>query len=291
MSDKFDKFLVPPGKKISLRQDYDPSFRPNDLNSEEAEGKLKHGIKVLSELQGKLAAQNTYSVLIIFQALDAAGKDGTIKHVMSGINPQGCSVHSFKAPSTEELDHDYLWRCAKRLPERGHITIFNRSYYEEVLIVRVHPELLQKQHLHVKASTKLWQQRFEQINNFEKYLTDNGTMILKFYLNISKEEQKRRFLERIENPDKNWKFASQDLVERNYWKNYMKVYEECFNNTSTKWAPWYVIPADYKPFARLVVADIINSRLKQLDPQYPTLSKQQLKQLKSAKDLLLGQTK
>ena len=291
MSDKFDKFLVPPGKKISLRQDYDPSFRPNDLNSEEAEGKLKHGIKVLSELQGKLAAQNTYSVLIIFQALDAAGKDGTIKHVMSGINPQGCSVHSFKAPSTEELDHDYLWRCAKRLPERGHITIFNRSYYEEVLIVRVHPELLEKQHLHVKASPKLWQQRFEQINNFEKYLTDNGTMILKFYLNISKEEQKRRFLERIENPDKNWKFASADLVERNYWKNYMKAYEDVFNNTSTKWAPWYVIPADYKPYARLAVADIINSKLKEINPEYPTLSKQQMKQLKSAKELLLGQSK
>lgn len=291
MSDKFDKFLVPPGKKISLRQDYDPSFRPNDLNSEEAEGKLKHGIKVLSELQGKLAAQNTYSVLIIFQALDAAGKDGTIKHVMSGINPQGCSVHSFKAPSTEELDHDYLWRCAKRLPERGHITIFNRSYYEEVLIVRVHPELLEKQNLPIKASPKLWQQRFEQINNFEKYLTDNGTMILKFYLNISKEEQKRRFLERIENPDKNWKFASADLVERNYWKNYMKAYEDVFNNTSTKWAPWYVIPADYKPYARLTVADIINSKLKELNPEYPTLNKQQMKQLKSAKELLLGQSK
>ncbi len=291
MPDKFDKFLVPPGKIISLRQDYDPSFRPNDLNSEEAEGKLKHGIKVLAELQGRLAAQDTYSVLIIFQALDAAGKDGTIKHVMTGINPQGCSVHSFKAPSTEELDHDYLWRCAKRLPERGHITIFNRSYYEEVLIVRVHPELLEKQHLPIKASPKLWQQRFEQINNFEKYLTDNGTMILKFYLNISKEEQKRRFLERIENPDKNWKFASADLVERNYWKNYMKAYEECFNNTSTKWAPWYVIPADYKPYARLAVADIINSKLKELDPKYPTLSKQQMKQLKSAKELLLGQTR
>jgi PPK2 family polyphosphate:nucleotide phosphotransferase len=287
----FEKFIVPPGEKISLRRDYDASFRPDDLGSDEAGDKLKQGVKKLANLQDKLSAQDTYSVLVIFQALDAAGKDGTIKHVMSGINPQGCSVHSFKAPSTEELDHDYLWRCAKRLPERGRIGIFNRSYYEEVLIVRVHPELLEKQHLPTKASPKLWEQRFEEINNFEKYLVQNGTMIIKFFLNISKEEQKRRFLERIENPDKNWKFSSQDIVERQYWKNYMKAYEECFNHTSTKWAPWYIIPADYKPFARLAVSEIISSKLKEIDPEYPKLSKQQLKQLKSAKDQLLGQTK
>lgn len=292
MSDSnFEQFIVPPGEKISLKRDYDASFRPDDLGSDEAEDKLKQGVKKLANLQDKLAAQDTYSVLIIFQALDAAGKDGTIKHVMSGINPQGCSVHSFKAPSHEELDHDYLWRCAKRLPERGRIGIFNRSYYEEVLVVRVHPELLEKQNLPMKASPRLWAQRFEEINNFEKYLVQNGTMIIKFYLNVSKEEQKRRFLERIENPDKNWKFADQDIVERQYWKNYMKAYEECFNHTSTKWAPWYIIPADYKPFARLAVSEIISNKLKELDPEYPKLSKQQLKQLKAAKDLLLGQTK
>lgn len=286
-----EKFIVPPGKTISLKRDYSPNFRPPDLDSDEAEAKLKQGIKVLSSWQDKLAAQDKYSVLIIFQALDAAGKDGTIKHVMSGINPQGCSVHSFKAPSHEELDHDFLWRCTKRLPERGHIGIFNRSYYEEVLIVRVHPELLEKQHLHVKASTKLWQQRFEDINNLEKYLVNNGTMILKFFLNISKEEQKRRFLERIENPEKNWKFAHQDIVERQYWKSYMKAYEDCFNNTSTKWAPWYIIPADYKPYARLAVSEIINSKLKELRPEYPKLDKQQLKELKAAKNVLLGLAK
>lgn len=284
----FDKFLVPPGKKISLRHDYNPSYRPADLDPDEAEDKLKRGVRQLAELQDKLSAQDAHSVLLIFQALDAAGKDGTIKHVMSGINPQGCSVHSFKAPSPEELDHDFLWRCTKRLPERGRIGIFNRSYYEEVLIVRVHPEFLEHQRLPIKASPKLWQQRFEDINNFEKYLTNNGILIIKFFLNISKEEQKRRFLERIENPDKNWKFANQDIVERQYWKNYQRAYEDCLNKTSTKWAPWYVIPADYKPFARLAVADIINSKLEALDPHYPKLSKQKMKQLRSAKEFLLG---
>ncbi len=290
-ANNFDKFIVPPGEKISLRNDFSPSYRPNDLNSDEAEDKLKQGVKKLVTLQDKLSAQNSHSVLIIFQALDAAGKDGTIKHVMSGINPQGCDVHAFKQPSTEELDHDYLWRCTKRLPERGRIGIFNRSYYEEVLVVRVHPELLEKQHPSFKASSKLWQQRFEEMNNFEKYLTQNGTTVIKFFLNVSKEEQKRRFLERIENPEKNWKFSSQDIVERQYWKDYMKAYEDCFNHTSTKWAPWYIIPADYKPFARLLVSDIISSKLKELDPEYPQLSKQKLKELKSAKELLLGQTK
>jgi len=287
----FDKFLVPPGKKVSLKEDYNPSYRPANLNSDEAEDKLKHGVKTLAELQDKLSAQNIYSVLLIFQALDAAGKDGTIKHVMSGLNPQGCDVHAFKAPSPEELDHDYLWRCMKRLPERGRIGIFNRSYYEEVLVVRVHPEFLANQHMQVKASPKLWQQRYEEINNFEKYLSNNGTTIIKFFLNISKEEQKRRFLERIENPEKNWKFSNQDIVERQYWKNYQKAYDDCLNQTSTKWAPWYVIPADYKPFARLAVADIINSKLQELGPEYPTVSKQKMKELKAAKEFLLGRAK
>jgi PPK2 family polyphosphate:nucleotide phosphotransferase len=219
--------------------------------------------------------------------MDAAGKDSTIKHVMSGVNPQGCQVFSFKQPSAEELDHDYLWRSMKALPERGRVGIFNRSYYEETLVVRVHPELLKKQQLpQIPEDNRIWQQRFEEINNFEKYLVNNGIIILKFFLNVSKSEQKKRFLARIETPEKNWKFSASDVVERAFWDDYMQAYEDVFNHTSTESAPWYIIPADRKWFTRLVVADIICSKLKELNLKYPTVTEEHQQQLLKAKQLL-----
>ncbi|NET74481.1 MAG: polyphosphate kinase 2 family protein [Sphaerospermopsis sp. SIO1G2] len=253
----------------------------------DARKKLKAGIKELASYQDILYAQNTYALLLIFQAMDAAGKDSTIKHVMSGINPQGCQVFSFKAPSDEELDHDYLWRSMKSLPERGRIGIFNRSYYEELLVVRVHRGLLEKQQLpYIPNGDQIWQQRFEEINNFEKYLTNNGIVILKFFLNVSKAEQKKRFLARIESPEKNWKFSSSDVRERGFWDDYMMAYEDVFNHTSTEYAPWYIIPADKKWFTRLVVSDIICSKLKQLDLQYPRLNPEDKQRLAEAKIIL-----
>jgi PPK2 family polyphosphate:nucleotide phosphotransferase len=219
--------------------------------------------------------------------MDAAGKDGTIKHVMSGLNPQGCQVYSFKAPSSEELDHSYLWRCFRALPERGRIGIFNRSYYEEVLVARVHPEILDRQKIPAETKNKgIWKRRFEEINNFEQYLVNNGIIVLKFFLNVSKAEQKRRFLERIERPDKNWKFSVNDAKERNFWNDYMDAYEDCFNHTSTKAAPWFIIPADFKPFSRLAVAFVIYHKLKELDLAYPKVSKAQLDALQQAKKVL-----
>ncbi len=281
-----DPFLVKPGSSIKLR-DYDPRYTDRLNNKEGAASKLQEGVQQLGAYQDVLYAQNTYAVLIIFQAMDAAGKDSTIKHVMSGVNPQGCQVFSFKAPSAEELDHDYLWRSLKAVPERGRIGIFNRSYYEEVLVVRVHPELLDKQQLPPTAKDKkVWQRRFEQINNVEKYLVENGVIVLKFFLNVSKAEQKKRFLERIEQPEKNWKFSAADVRERQRWDDYMHAYEEMFNHTSTDWAPWYIIPADHKWFTRLAVADIICSRLKSLDLRYPTLSEDAGHALLDAKAML-----
>jgi PPK2 family polyphosphate:nucleotide phosphotransferase len=281
------QFLVPRDKKVSLKKDFDPGFSLHDLSNNEAKVLLQHGVELLAEYQDKLYAQKKHSVLIVLQAMDAAGKDGTIKHVMSGINPQGCQVYSFKAPTTEELAHDYLWRCTKVLPERGYIGIFNRSYYEEVLIARVHPEILKAQNLPAEDIDKqIWKRRFEEINNFEKYLTENGTTVIKFFLYVSKEEQKRRFLKRIERPDKNWKFSSSDAKERGYWDDYIKAYEDCFSNTSTKWAPWYVIPADNKPFTRLAVAHIIYEVLKELNLKYPLVSAGQKKELVKAGQIL-----
>ncbi|HEY9647470.1 MAG TPA: PPK2 family polyphosphate kinase, partial [Chroococcidiopsis sp.] len=231
-----DPFLVKPGYSIKLR-DYDPRYTDRLNSKEGAASKLQEGVQQLGAYQDILYAQNTYALLIIFQAMDAAGKDSTIKHVMSGVNPQGCQVFSFKAPSAEELDHDYLWRSLKAVPERGRIGIFNRSYYEEVLVVRVHPELLDRQQLPPDAKgKKIWQHRFEQINNVEKYLVENGIIVLKFFLNVSKAEQKKRFLERIEQPEKNWKFSAADVRERQRWDDYMHAYEEMFNHTSTDWA-------------------------------------------------------
>lgn len=279
--------IVPPGRKISLEKDYNPAYKPDYLTKEDANLELQESIKVLADYQDILYAQDTYALLIIFQALDAAGKDGTIKHVMSGINPQGCQVYSFKAPSTEDLDHDYLWRSFKALPERGRIGIFNRSYYEEVLVVRVHPALLERQQLPEKVKDKnIWKRRFEEINNFEKYLVNNGIIVLKFFLNVSKEEQKQRFLARIERPEKNWKFSASDAKERGFWDDYQKAYEDVFNHTSTEWAPWYIIPADRKWFTRLAVSNIISFRLKELDLKYPTLKAEHMQQLLKAKEVL-----
>ncbi|QIR40570.1 polyphosphate kinase 2 family protein [Tolypothrix sp. PCC 7910] len=282
-----DAFIVKPGSKVSLNKHYDSGFKGNYQQKADAEGKLEADIQRLAYYQDVLYAQNTYALLIIFQAMDAAGKDSTIKHVMSGVNPQGCQVFSFKSPSSEELDHDYLWRSMKALPERGRIGIFNRSYYEEVLVVRVHPEILKKQQLpQFPEGNNIWKQRFEEINNLEKYLVNNGIIILKFFLNVSKSEQKKRFLARIESPEKNWKFSANDVRERAFWDDYMSAYENVFQNTSTEWAPWYIIPADHKWFTRLTVADIICTKLKELNLNYPTLSEEYQQQLLQAKQIL-----
>jgi PPK2 family polyphosphate:nucleotide phosphotransferase len=287
LDDYVQRFLVPPNKRISLAKDYDPGYRGEYLRKAEAAEKLQQGVKLLAEYQDKLYAQNTYAMLIILQAMDAAGKDGTIKHVMSGLNPQGCQVYSFKAPSAQELDHDYLWRSFRTLPERGRIGIFNRSYYEEVLVVRVHPELLDKQQIPADIRTKnIWKQRFDDINALEKYLVNNGIVVLKFFLHLSKQEQKKRFLKRIDRPEKNWKFSAADARERQFWDHYMEAYEDAFNHTSTPWAPWYIIPADHKWFTRLAVAAVIYTKMRDLSPQYPTVTDQQRSQLLEARKLL-----
>jgi PPK2 family polyphosphate:nucleotide phosphotransferase len=285
---KPDDFLVKPGRTIDLARDFSPNYKPDGLDKERASGQLAQYVEELSGLQNVLYAQNIYGVLIIFQAMDAAGKDSTIKYVMSGVNPQGCQVFSFKAPSSEELDHDYLWRSVKCLPERGRIGIFNRSYYEEVLIARVHPEILVAQKLPPQAKPKqIWQQRFRQINQFEHYLSENGVVVLKFFLNVSKAEQKKRFLARLEEPEKHWKFSAQDVLERQHWDAYQAAYQDMFNHTSTESAPWYVIPADRKWLMRLAVSDIICAKLRSLDLHYPTLTDAQIAELARAKQRLL----
>lgn len=280
------RLLVPPDKKITLAQDYDPAFTAGFKGKKEAGQKLAENAERLAEYQDILYAQDTYALLILFQAMDAAGKDGAVKHVMSGVNPQGCQVFSFKSPSTEELDHDYLWRCMKCLPERGRIGIFNRSYYEEVLVVRVHPEFLSAQKIPPSARENIWQNRFEQINAFEKYLVENGIIVLKFFLNVSKEEQKQRFLDRINQPEKNWKFSPADVRERGFWNDYQAAYEECLNHTSTEWAPWFVIPADAKWFTRLAVSEIIIHTLKRLNLRYPQISEERRRELLEIRKLL-----
>jgi len=278
----------------------DGSFRLRDidpgdtlhLTSEDkprAKEALAMGVSVLAELQNMLYAQDRRAVLLIFQAMDAAGKDSAIKHVMSGVNPQGCQVYSFKAPSAEELDHDFKWRCVIRLPERGRIGIFNRSYYEETLIVRVHREFLEKQKLPPELVTKdIWEERFQDIRNFERYLARNGVVIRKFFLHVSKEEQKKRFLERIEDPAKRWKFSADDIRDRQYWEDYMKAYEDTIRNTAAKRAPWYVVPADHKWFTRVVVAAAVIDAMVSLNLRYPELSKEKLKELEAAKKALLA---
>ncbi|MDP5016956.1 MAG: polyphosphate kinase 2 family protein [Dolichospermum sp.] len=282
-----DPYIVKPGSQISLLKDYNPGYKCEFHQKGDAVKKLKAGIFQLSQYQDILYAQNNYSLLIIFQAMDAAGKDSTIKHVMSGVNPQGCQVFSFKSPSEEELDHDYLWRSMKSLPERGRIGIFNRSYYEELLIVRVHPEILKKQQLpNFSQGNQIWKQRFEEINNFEKYLVNNGVIVLKFFLNVSKSVQRKRFLARIDSPEKHWKFSASDIRERGFWNDYMDAYEQVFNHTSTEFAPWYIVPADRKWFTRLVVADIICTKLQELNLQYPQISDESKQQLLAAKKSL-----
>ena len=282
-------FRVTKGKDFRLK-DVDPDDTL-DFTKEEhkpaAKEALALGVAALADLQDKLYAQDKWAVLLIFQAMDAAGKDGAIKHVMSGLNPQGCQVYSFKSPSAEDLDHDYLWRCMKCLPNRGHIGIFNRSYYEEVLVVRVHPEFLAKQKLPPKLVGKnIWDDRFEDIRNFEQYLTRNGVVVRKFFLHVSKKEQKRRFLERIDDPLKNWKFSSNDASERDFWNDYMEAYEEMIQETATKHAPWYVVPADNKWFTRVVVAAAVIEALADLDLTYPQVGQDKLKELATAKDKL-----
>jgi len=281
-------FRISDGKEFRLKHiDPGDTLTYNSEDKLKAKEALQWGVEVLAELQDKLYAQDRWSVLLIFQAMDAAGKDGAIKHVMSGINPQGCQVYSFKAPTSEELDHDFMWRCTKNLPERGRIGIFNRSYYEETLVVRVHENILKNQKLPEKLVTKhIWDERFQDIRNFEKYLIRNGTIVRKFFLYISKDEQKKRFLERIDNPQKNWKFSSDDVREREHWDDYMKAYEDMIRNTATKDSPWYVVPADNKWFTRLVVASALIDVLESLNLEYPEVDEEKLKELAEAKRTL-----
>jgi len=284
---KFVKpYRVDDGKKFRLK-DHDPADSNGLDSKEKAEKLLAKGVGRLAALQDKLYAQDKWAVLLIFQAMDAAGKDGAIKHVMSGINPQGCQVYSFKSPTSEELDHDFLWRTAKSLPERGRIGIFNRSYYEEVLVVRVHPEFLEKQKLPKQLITKrVWKERYEEIAAHERYLARNGVVVLKFFLNVSKAEQKKRFLERLDRPEKNWKFSAADARERQHWNEYMAAYEDLIRETAAPHAPWIVVPADKKWFARLVVAAAVSDAMEELDLEYPKVSDAQKKELAAARKVL-----
>lgn len=284
-----EPFRVSNGAGFRLK-DVDPGDTL-DLNSEDkprAQEALAVGVEALTELQDMLYAQDRWAVLLIFQAMDAAGKDGAIKHVMSGVNPQGCQVYSFKAPTSEDLDHDYLWRCMKCLPERGRIGIFNRSYYEETLVVRVHPELLKNAKLPPElCNDNIWKGRFKDIRNFERYLTRNGVVVRKFFLHVSKEEQKRRFLARLDDPNKNWKFSGSDSKEREFWNDYMKAYEDTIRNTATDDSPWYVVPADNKWFTRVVVAAAVIDALASLDLAYPKVDQAKLKELDAARHSLM----
>lgn len=285
-----DKFLVKENSKLDLKK-HKTDYTGDYTDKKEAVKDLEKNVERLRQLQDVLYAQDTYSLLIIFQAMDAAGKDGAIEHVMSGVNPQGCHVVSFKQPSDEERDHDYLWRCQKALPERGKIGIFNRSHYEEVLVVRVHPEILQGSQMaaELKNDKDIWKKRFKHIRDWEDHLVENGTHILKFFLNVSKDEQKQRFLDRINEPDKNWKFSLGDVKERGLWDDYMKAYTEALSATSTKNAPWYVIPADKKWFTRLAVSEIIVKKLESMNLHYPVVTEEHKKELQEAKKFLEGE--
>ena len=291
--DIIELFHVPAGKKVRLK-DYNPGWKQTEefkdfgkeALKERAQQVLDQNLAHLAEAQDLLYADSRYSVLIVLQAMDAAGKDGTIKHVMSGVNPQGCQVFSFKKPSAEELQHNFLWRYMKSLPERGRIGIFNRSYYEDVLVVKVHPELIGRPLSQEKIGKRFWEERYEDINAFERHLIRNGTLVLKFFLHVSKDEQKRRFLERLTRAEKNWKFSPSDLSERAYWDDYMAAYEDALSATSTEWAPWYVVPADYKWVTRAVVADVVTSAIQGLDLKYPEVTAEQRKLLDEARKKL-----
>jgi PPK2 family polyphosphate:nucleotide phosphotransferase len=280
-------YRIDDGKHFRMK-DFDPADTGHWHSVENAREALQEGTLRMAELQDKLYAQSCWSLLLIIQALDAAGKDGTIKHVMSGVNPEGCEVYSFKTPSSTELQHDFLWRTTQRLPERGHIGIFNRSYYEEVLIVRVHPKVLEAEKLPSSLLTKnIWEERFEDIRSFERHLARNGTVIRKFFLHVSKKEQKRRFLERLEQPQKNWKFSAADIHEREYWDDYQNAYEDLIRNTATRHAPWHVIPADNKWFTHLAVSAAIVQTLEELNLYYPKVDAAKRKELQAARRMLL----
>jgi PPK2 family polyphosphate:nucleotide phosphotransferase len=275
---------VPPGTKVTLAKDFDPAYKADFLHKRDGVDLLEQGVALLAEYQERLAAQGTHGVLVVLQGLDAAGKDGAIRHVMSGVNPQGVRVSGFKVPSTKELGHDFLWRYTKELPARGEIGIFNRSHYEEVIVVRVHPENLTRQKLppEVKGH-QVWERRYDEINQWEHHLVNNGFRIVKLFLNLSREEQRRRFLRRIDLAEKNWKFSAADARERHYWDDYQAAFSDMLSHTSTKWAPWYVVPSDRKWFARIAVSAIISHELMELDPQFPTVSEDQLRQLQQEK--------
>ncbi len=285
------KFIEPlrvePGSKVKLARDFDPGYKASFLKKKDAAAVLDAGVAVLAEYQARLAAQDTWGVLVCLQALDAGGKDGTIRHVMSGVNPQGVRVSGFKVPSAEELDHDYLWRYAQRLPGRGEIGIFNRSHYEEVLVVRVHPDLLDRQKLPAACKGKgVWERRYREINDWERYLADNGFKIVKLFLNLSKEEQRIRFLRRVDAAEKNWKFSTADARERKYWDDYQAAFSDMLSHTSTGWAPWYVIPADHKWFARICVSSVLAYTLMEIDPRYPVVDKARQEDLAETRELL-----
>ena len=281
---------VKPGSQVRLPGDFDPAYKVAGLQRKDSAELLQAGIAMLADYQARLAAQDSYGVLVVLQALDAGGKDGTIRHVMSGLNPQGVHVTSFKAPSAEELDHDYLWRCARALPARGEIAIFNRSHYEEVLVVRVHPENLDLERLPPQAVRKgIWERRYREINDWERYLTDNGFKVVKLFLNLSREEQRIRFLKRIDLPEKNWKFSAADARERERWDDYQQALSQMLSATSTPWAPWYVIPADRKWFARICAAAVIAQTLIEIDPHYPQVSQEERGQLLEVKAELEAQ--
>ena len=292
---KDENLLVKPGKKVDLK-DFDTRYTANFKDKEDAAEMLAKDIARLAELQDMLYAMNKYSLLVVIQAMDAAGKDGTIKHVMTGVNPQGCNVTSFKQPSVEELEHDFLWRINRAMPKRGMIAIFNRSHYEEVLVTRVHPEYILGQNIPGvdsidKVDKQFWQKRYEIINNFERQAYENGTVMIKFFLHVSKDEQKKRFLSRIDEPEKNWKFSISDVKERQLWDKYMKAFEDAIENTSTDYAPWFVIPADKKWFMRAAVGDIIVGTLEKLDLSYPTITEKEKQELQGAKALILNEDK
>jgi PPK2 family polyphosphate:nucleotide phosphotransferase len=286
-SDIVKRFRVRKGGKFSIKDHDAADTYGLDIDKEEAKAMLAAGVRRLSDLQERLYAQDRWAVLVIVQAMDAAGKDGVIKHVMSGINPQGCQVHAFKAPSAQDLDHDFMWRTSIALPERGRIGLFNRSYYEETLVVRVHPEILARQRLPPELVTKkIWSERFEDIRAFERYLSRNGTLLLKFFLNVSKEEQRKRFLERIEEPAKRWKFSARDVEERKLWDRYMDAYQDMIRHTATREAPWYVVPADNKWFTRLVVAAVIGDRMEKLELQFPKVDDAALREMRTLRTAL-----
>jgi PPK2 family polyphosphate:nucleotide phosphotransferase len=268
MTDIVKPLTVPPGSTVKLSRDHDPGYT-GAVTKEEAKTLLANGVQLLAEYQDRLSAQDTFGVLLVLQGIDAAGKDGTVKHVMSGVNPQGVEVRAFKEPSAEELSHDYLWRYQRALPGRGRIGIFNRSHYEEVLVVRVHPEVFAAEHMPDPGKADIWERRYREINDWERYLKDNGIHVVKVMLNLSKEEQARRFLKRIDHPEKNWKFSPADIRERQYWDSYQLAFEHMLSSTSTEWAPWYVVPADHKWFSRLATAAVLVRELAAIDPRYP----------------------